>query len=136
MMRNSVCLVFLWLSATPGRAASSGDWEVLWSGNGYGNCALQDCLVPISEVSFCIDTASDSCTCYTDPNACLCTDQTFLNQIGACIACSCANEAADDYVQYKGNCLADGDYTIPVSESVFTSCGTNGSYFYYEPSLI
>jgi len=136
-MRNSIWLILLWLSPSPGRAANTSDWEILWGGSGYGYCSVQNCLAPISEVSFCIGTASEACNCFTT-NTCVCTNQTFINQIGDCIACSCGDEATFDYNSYKANCLLYGGYNLSVGQSVFTSCpGMNGGYpYYYGPRLI
>jgi hypothetical protein len=122
MRRTSVHVILLWLSAALNQAADTTDWNEFWT---LGNCSVQECLVPISEVSFCIATERDACNCYTT-NLCVCTNQTFLDQVGECIACSCPDEAVNDYMQYKSVCISYGGYALSASENVFTSCYTNG----------
>jgi hypothetical protein len=107
------------------RSATQAEWQQFWY-PGYGSCAIAECLVPISEVSFCINTDSSVCDCYKT-NSCVCTNETFLRQVGNCIACSCPDEVVDDYDNYKTNCLSNGDFTLPVEEEVFTSCTSSGN---------
>ena len=131
MRSFSVCLILVWLNA--GLAADTNDWNKFWAPN-YGNCSVQECLVPISEASFCIDTVQEACNCYTT-NLCVCTNETFLDQVGECIACSCPDEAVNDYATYKMNCFDNGGYTLSASEYEFTSCHINGSLYRVLPML-
>ena len=89
--------------------AQSTDPTTFWDSGGYSSCAVANCFVPVTTSS----------GCELNDNSCVCTTSSFVTQVATCLGQKCSTDVHTTYISYKGNCAADGGYSLALNMTQF-----------------